>query len=294
MRGSIGISIVLGLVLLEPALPLDDAAVSATATDFVGRWWPDHAVQRVMIHGPEESLWGGQAYSVRIELVSPEGHPEEMVGEVHPSRNFVTSWIVPDAYGAKSDPRRIDGAEALQIAQRFAAAQFPNWSDQMLLDAASPSAARSGEPHPWHCVWRGEDDGTATGDRVFVSVGSTGEIAGYFADAAVVYSLEDVRVPESRALELVRQFIMQRAHFDMTNVTTSARLILSHRLAAEEGPVWEVTARRPAPDPDAAEPCLVRYVDARTEELITPPFRDVIDRYFFLAGLPEGEAVHEQ
>gem|GEM_PF-5288895 len=121
-----------------------------------------------------------------------------------------------------------------------------------------------------------------------------GTPTGYIANWAGRHSLDEVRVTESQALELVRQFIMQRARFDTADVTLSARLILSHPLAAEEGPVWAVTARRPAPEPDPWEPTLIRYVDARTETLITPPFLDGIDGYFFATGPQEDAAAEGQ
>lgn len=280
--------------VLSTSATADKALAEKAARDFLAAGWPDHTIASLSTGGQEETLLGIDAYAVRAELVAPDGNGLRCRLEVHPSRYYVTWWS-RDLEPAEVDWRAPDPDEnqAMAIARQFAAAQFPAWSTSMVAQPISRSGRFSGT-RSVRCSWVGQRDGIATGDSVLVSVGLSGTPTGYIANWAVRHSLDDVRVPELRALDLVRQFIVQRAHFDTTNVTTSARLILSNRLAAEEGPVWEVTARRPAPEPDAAEPCLVRYVDARTEELITPPFRDVVDRYFFAAGLPEGEEAPAQ
>ena len=282
------------LLLSTPTAAADEALAEKAARDFLAAGCPDHEIESLFVGGPEETLLGIDAYAVRAELLAPDGNRLRCRLEVHPSRYYVTWWS-RDLEPAEVDWRAPDlgDDQAMAIARRFAAAQFPGWGREMVAQPISRSGRFSGVRSA-RCSWVGQRDGIATGDSVLVSVGLSGALTGYIANWAVRHSPDEVRVPESQALDLVRQFIMQRARFDTADVTLSARLVLSHRLAAEEGPVWEVTARRPAPEPDAWEPTLIRYVDARTEALITPPFLDGIDGYFFATGPQEDAAGEEQ
>lgn len=270
------------VLLLTSAATAADGPISVleTATEFVQSALADTVVTDMQSRGLRtHPVYGIQLVNVTCTALDRTSKVDVHLG-IHPERRYVMSYTV-DLDPSSTRPRspQIAPDAAIEKATEFARRSFPNWGDQMVLQSARQGAI-CGEVW-WYYWWRGMNGRAETGDVVVLAVGPDGQIGVYNCNAARKFTREGVRITRSDALNTTRSMLQQKAPVPMTQIRTEAVLVLSHPQAPGEGPVWRVTATRPSSWASGGELELVRYVDGRTGDLITPFESAMLDRLFF-------------
>lgn len=238
----------------------------------------------VSVSAQTDDVLGRPVYTVRTGLRSADGPVGDVTAEIHAGRLYVTNWYV-DLWNVSADSggATIQKEEALRIAREFVATRFPNWGEELsLVSVYAPPDGAAGTGK-YVCKWEGTRDGVRSGDWVIASVDVRGQVTVYLCNAAVMHTFESVSVLKARAVELARESITARATFDMQEVTLAADMVLSHPLAPDEGPVWEVTATRPPPLEGWSARVLTLYFDAVNAEPVRSALGELIEeyRYFY-------------
>jgi len=226
----------------------EDADALSVARGFLSGAMTGGVIEAVQAAGRNDDVLGRLVHTVRARVRFPEAQEWDATVEVHATRRYVTCYFayVSDQE-APTQVAPIGREDAIRIASELAQAHFPNWGENLGLVFADRRPG-SGATHPgYHCVWVGRHDGIKSGDELEIVLAANGRVAFYFCNAAVPHAAESVRITQQRALSVAGTFIAGRATFSMDQVTLTADLVLSHPLAPEEGPIWDVLARRPPP-----------------------------------------------
>lgn len=202
-----------------------------------------------------ESTLGERAvYSVYATVVTPEGRTVDNVfAHIDFEANYVTS----------AGRRVFETDDALHIAEAFARANFPAWSERMVLQ----EARRSGDKVI--CRW-GERDGEVwTGSFVGLtcSVYRPGIPTTYIAYVATPRRVEDIRVTREEAVAAARRFLAGNGYKGQLQYAELHLDDLNWRF-----PFWWVAfqARREGATAEQREVTLNVLVHAMTGEIVEP------------------------
>jgi len=236
------------------------------------------------VSGPQPDWFGRAVYQVSTTALDAHSETCDLFFEVDARRFYVAGYMaVPQEAGRVLGDPVLSRATAEGIAREFAARRYPTPLKQLeLVTVRGPLPPQTGGPPVFTFHWSGLREALETGDRLIVSVSAiTGDVLGYLCFAAAGYTEDDVRVREADAVDAVRSLIEQRGGADTNALRYVTMLVLSHGQTADDGPVWRVIAIRPATAEGGDDLRFLRYVGARSGEVIEPPMHEMLDALFF-------------
>lgn len=152
-------------------------------------------LELLAITSVEDDMRGGApVYNVRATVLTPD---RRMVGEVRATVDHTVSYVT------RAGRVAYDRDDALRMAEEFARANFPGWSDRMVLTEPP------GNSDPFHCRWDEKDGDAWTGSFVALtsSVYRPGAPETYSAYRATPGSADDVKITAAQAQDIVRTFL---------------------------------------------------------------------------------------
>ncbi len=205
------------------------------------------------------AVWGGE-----FVVTNGQGH---LVGRLHAAVDIETYHV------ACANWNRLTAEERQSTARSFVSAQFPGWSDDMVLVTEGGSPGSFGQamaffPESVSCFrWAEKRDNAWTGTYVQVTVLDSlprmpVQYGGYVAQPR---SLADVRVPEERAIEVALEEARRRGLEDPE--VKQADLYLDHHI--RHFPHWMIEVTEPQPRGQATHPLHASVmVDAVSGEVL--------------------------
>jgi len=242
----------------------DEGDALAAAARFLAVAAPASVAEDAEVSGPSDDVHERPVYTVYYPAVHlPHGQVAQAIFEVHAGRSYVCTYVlsIPGQRAVLADAT-VTQDEALRIARELVATCFPNWGDELEFGWVKRPNQGGGGVAEFVCGWQGRRHGIRTGDWVAVFIEGNGQVRDYMCNAGVVHGQESARILQQRALAVAQAFIGRHATFSMDEVTFTADLVLSHPQAPDEGPVWQVMARRPPPAEGWQERVLQLFVDA--------------------------------